>query len=158
MNNITINTSKKALEITKDFQKKASIYGSEAYKELKEAKADFPTYRVSVKIGSQRKYEDRITLKDMKLYIENHDDDGTKMSTFNELHGVSLKDVDNNCEAVSSAKMSDIKKWFFITFPELAERTTEKRQKRINQIIAEAEAKAATISDVSAVSDEAASA
>jgi hypothetical protein len=158
MNNITINTSKKALEITKDFQKQASIYGSEAYNELKAAKADFPTYRVSVKLGTKRKYEDRITLKDMKLYIENHDADGTRMLAFNELHGVSLKDVDNNCEAVSSAKMSDIKKWFFITFPELAERTTEKRQKRINQIIAEAEAKAATVSDVSAVADEAASA
>ena len=154
--NITINPSKKALEITKDFQKKASIYGSEAYNELKAAKADFPTYRISVKLGAKRKYEEKITLKDMVLYIEAHDDnEGTNMRIFKELHGVSVKDVDNNCEAVSSAKMSDIKEWFFATYSELAERTTEKRQNRINEIIAEAKAKAAKAAEAA---DEAASA
>lgn len=153
---ISINNRKRALEITKDFQKKANIYGSEEYKALKEAKTDFPTYRISVKLGAKRKYEERITLKDMLLYIETHDDDeGTNMRIFNELHGVSVKDVDNNCEAVTSAKLSDIKKWFFATYSELAERTTEKRQNRINEIIAEAEAKAAKAAEAA---DEAASA
>jgi hypothetical protein len=66
---ISINTRKRALEITKDFQKKANIYGSEEYNALKEAKADFPTYRVIVKTH-KKTLEDTITMKDIVFYVE----------------------------------------------------------------------------------------
>ena len=69
MTNISINFTKKALEISKDFSKKASVFGSDAYNELKAAKKDFPTFRVSVKQAPKRKIEDRITMNDIVMYV-----------------------------------------------------------------------------------------
>lgn len=139
-NNIIINTRKNALEITKDFQKKASLFGSAEYNELKAAKVDFPTYRVSVKSAPKRKIEDRMTLNDMMLYIEKHSGkDSAQMKQFVELRGVSVKDAGNRGDAVESAKFHEIKAWFFATYPELAEKTAN-RQKQIDAIIANAKA------------------
>ena len=45
-NAIAINHRKQAIEITKAFQKKASIFNSYVYKMLKEVKNDFPTFRI----------------------------------------------------------------------------------------------------------------
>ncbi len=142
--NILINTRKRALEITKDFQKKASIYGSIEYNDLKAAKADFPTYRVSIKTAPKRKIEDRMTLNDMMLYIEKHSGkESAQMSQFKELRGTSVKDAGNRGDAVESAKFQQIKEWFFLTYPDIAAKT-EKRQNRIDEILAEAAKNAAS--------------
>ena len=42
MTNITINYKKNTIEITKAFEKKASAYGSAEYRELIDAKKEFP--------------------------------------------------------------------------------------------------------------------
>ena len=44
MANITMNFKKNAIEITKAFEKKASIYGSAEYRELIDAKKEFPNF------------------------------------------------------------------------------------------------------------------
>lgn len=143
MNNITINTRKHALEITKAFQKQASIYGSEAYKELKSAKEDFPTYRVSVKSAPKRTIEETITMKDILFYVENHSGkDSAEMKTLLELRGTSVQSATNIFEVADSASFAQIKKWFFTMYPEIGNKT-ENRKNRINEILAEAEAKAA---------------
>ena len=49
MSNITINYKNSTIEITKSFEKQASVYGSQAYNELREARAEFPTYRLAIK-------------------------------------------------------------------------------------------------------------
>ena len=139
---ITINYAKKALEITKDFAKKASVYGSPEYKDLKEAKNDFPTFRVCVKASSKRKFEDKLTLNDMANYIREHSgENSAEMKTFAELRGVSVKDATSIFETVESAKFTDIKNWFFLTYSDLAKKTTN-RQNRINEILADAKKKA----------------
>jgi len=139
---ITINSRKNALEITKDFSKKASIFGSDEYKELKEAKTDFPTYRVIIKSASKRKIEDRITMKDILRYVESHSGaDSEEMKTLMELRGSSAKKTGNIFEADETANFADIKKWFFLTYPEISNKT-EKRQNRIDEILAQAAAKA----------------
>ena len=48
MSNITINYKNSTIEITKSFEKQASVYGSQAYNELREARAEFPTYRLAM--------------------------------------------------------------------------------------------------------------
>lgn len=139
---ISINDRKRALEITKDFQKKANIYGSEEYKALKEAKADFPTYRVSVKT-SKKTLEETIKMKDILFYVENRSGkDSAEMKTLLELRGTSVQDANSIFEVEDAASFATIKKWFFITYPEIGNKT-ENRKNRISQILAEAKAKAA---------------
>lgn len=140
---ITINYAKKAIEISKDYAKKASIYGSDEYIELKNAKNDFPTFRVVVKSSPKRKFEDKLTIKDMATYIREHSgEESEEMKTFAELRGVPVKDAASIFETVDSASFFQIKKWFFDTYSELNKRT-ENRQKRIKAILADAEEKAA---------------
>ena len=142
MATIVINNRKSAIEITKDFQKKASIFNSREYNELKAAKADFPTYRVCVKTSSKRKLEDKITMDDIVRYVEEHSGkDSEEMETLKELRGKSVKEVGDKFKVEESASFATIKKWFFTTYSELAEKA-EARQNRIDQILAEAEAKA----------------
>lgn len=149
MSNIIINTRKHALEITKDFQKKASIYGSEAYNELKSAKADFPTYRISVKT-SKKTFEETITMKDIVFYVEKTSGkDSAEMNTLIELRGTSVQNAKNIFEVEDSASFATIKKWFFTTYPEIGKKT-ENRKNRISQILAEAKAKAAEAADEAA--------
>lgn len=135
---IIINERKRTIEITKAFNKKASIFGSDEYKMLKEAKADFPTYRVVVKAASKRTLENRITMNDIIHYVaKTSGEDSEQMKTLLELRGKSVKEAGDIFEIEETANYTDIKKWFFATYSELAEKT-EKRQKRIDEILAQA--------------------
>ena len=73
MTNIKINFSERAIEMTKKFERKAQRYGSDAYKELQEARRDYPSFRVVVK-SSSRKNKDSfkgLTYEYMEKYIGN---------------------------------------------------------------------------------------
>ena len=137
-NNIVINYRKHAIEISKTFSKKASIYNSEEYNALKGAKADFPTFRVEVKSAPKRKIEDRITMEDIINYVrENSGDTSKEMETLKELRGKSVKEAGSLLKAEETATFSDIKEWFFATYPAISAKT-EKRQARIAKIVADA--------------------
>lgn len=135
---ITIDYRKHAIEVSKSFSKKATIFGSTEYNQLKEAKADFPTFRVVIKSAPKRKFEDKITMKDILYYVEKHSGKNTpEMKQIEELRGKSVKDAENVFDFEESASFKDIKEWFFATYPDLAEKT-EKRQARIAEILANA--------------------
>ena len=46
MNSITINTTANTIEVSKKFAAKAFRYGTEEYKMLRDARADFPGFKV----------------------------------------------------------------------------------------------------------------
>lgn len=141
--NIRINDSKRTIEITKTFSKLASIYGSDEYNALKGAKADNPTYRVIVKTSPKRKIEDRITMKDIIDYVESKSGaESEEMNVLKELRGTSIKETGTLLNVEETASFTTIKKWFFDTYPEVAKKT-ENRQKRIDEILADAAKKAA---------------
>ena len=136
-NTIFVNQTKRALEISKQFNKEASIYGSDAYNLLKAAKKDFPTFRVLVKSSPKKTLEDKITMNDILYYVNKHSgSDSPEMKTLEELRGKHVeKTQDSRFEDNESATFMEIKKWFFLTYPELT-KLHEKRQNRINEIIA----------------------
>ena len=143
-NNIIINYRKNAIEISKTFSKKTAIFGSNEYKQLKEAKTDFPTFRVVIKSSPKRKLEDKITMKDILYYVEEHSGKESKeMKALKELRGKSVKEAGTIFDIEETACFTDIKKWFFATYSDLAGKT-EKRQNRIEEIIAEAKKNAAS--------------
>lgn len=138
---ITINARKHAIEISKAFYKKASIYNSEEYNLLKGAKTDFPTFRVVVKSAPKKKIEDRITMDDIINYVtEKSGAESAEMGSLKELRGKSVKEAGDLLNAEETASFQEIKTWFFATYPEISKKT-EARQNRINAIIAEAQAK-----------------
>ena len=114
-NNISIDYSKRALVITKKFRNEASVYGSAAYNELKEAKADFPTFRVCVKNAPKRAFKDSLSMRDILLYVENHSGkDSKEMKELLELRGKSVKEAGNRADADEYAGFDVIKEWFFL--------------------------------------------
>ena len=46
MNAITINAKNRTIELSNTFAKAASLFGSEEYRQLQEARRDYPSYRV----------------------------------------------------------------------------------------------------------------
>ena len=141
MSNITINNTARTIEINKTFTKAASKFGSPEYLELQDARRDYPNFRVVTVAQKGAKSEFKgLTYDYMKDYIAKHDDeDQSIMSTFLMLRGQDEagKDAD-----AGSADYSEIKEWFFQTFPAINE-YHKKREALLEQIAQKRAAKAA---------------
>lgn len=132
MRNITINAKNNTIEITKAFNKMASIYGSDEYIMLREAKLDNPGFKVVVKNPKQKKENFKgLDYKYMEKYIEAHDDEeGTLMDQYEMLRGISEEAKAN---LVEPASYFEVKEWFFMTFPEI-EAFHKKREELLETI------------------------
>ena len=93
MSNITIDYKKSTIEITKSFEKQASVYGSQAYNELRTARAEFPTYRAFKGMDYDFMIE----------YIEKHDNAEQRKADFEKLRA-------------SGLTYGEIKQWFVSTY------------------------------------------
>jgi len=112
MTNITINERNKTLVITKKFEKAASKYGSPEYKELKEAKADCPNFRVVTRTVKKKEETHKgLTYEYMEKYIKTHDVDGKIMAEFKIKKG-------QTDDSMKKASYMSVKKWFLSIYPE----------------------------------------
>ena len=114
---MTINFKKNAIEMTKTESKAASKFGSDMYKQLQEARRDYPTYTVVIKAtSSKRESLKGLTYDYMENYIKKHDDENhSAMEKYKMLRG-NTEDV-----LADSLTYGEIKKWFLSQFPEIAE-------------------------------------
>lgn len=112
-----INEKKHTIELSKKEAKAAAKFGTPEYKNLQEARRDYPTF--SVKTVSQKPATKKNTFKGltyeyMEMYIEKHDDaDKTIMAEYLMLRGLSDEAKENLMEAHSYIEM---KKWFLNKF------------------------------------------
>ena len=129
MANITINRKNNTLVITKAFEKKANIFGSDEYNMLKEARQDNPGFRVITKSTKQKKETNKgLTYEYMELYIKKHDNEAkTIMAEYKMLRGM---DDELMVESLSYSEMRD---WFFDKFPVIAE-FHKKREEIMNKV------------------------
>lgn len=104
MSRITINYKKSTIEITKSFEKQASVFGSEAYNELCDARKEFPNYRLVVKSSKSNSTFKGMDYDFMLEYISKHDDA--------EKHKEELKKL---CD--SKLTYGEIKQWFVSVYP-----------------------------------------
>lgn len=120
MTNITINNKKNAIEISKNFEKKASVFGSREYKMLQKARRDYPDFRVVTKTAAKRNKDTYkgLTYSLMEKYISAHDEDGSIMKEFNNMRGVGEEAEAMMAEAITYGEM---KAWFLDKFPEIEE-------------------------------------
>ena len=119
---MTINTTNNTIEMSKKFAAAAKKFGTEEYKQLQEARRDYPNFKVVTttrKASSKRETYKGLTYDYMKKYIAAHDDEQKSiMAKFEMLRGTS----DEAQEALAdSASYKEIKEWFLKQFPAIAE-------------------------------------
>ena len=114
--NITINTKNSTIELnSKKFAIASSRYGTDEYKELQNARRDYPDFKVvvvSTRKAPKSSYKG-LTYKYMEDYIAKHDASGEIMAKFNSLRN------EEKGENLHKTTFFQIKKWFFETYPEL---------------------------------------
>ena len=117
-----INEKKHTIELSKKEAKAAAKFGTPEYKNLQEARRDYPTF--SVKTVSQKPATKKNTFKGltyeyMEMYIQKHDDENESiMAEYLNLRGLSDEAKENLMEAHSYIEM---KKWFLKKYPTIRE-------------------------------------
>ena len=120
MNTIKINAAARTIEMTKAFYKKASVYGTEEYMMLQNARKDYPNFTPIAK-GATKKSVNKnsgLTYEYMKDYINKLADNEEKARKLDDYR--TLRGLDENDEQIAEAASYDIiKKWFLGAFPEI---------------------------------------
>jgi len=114
---MTINFTNNTIEMTKTESKAASKFGSDMYKQLQEARRDYPTYTVVIKAtSSKRESLKGLTYDYMEKYIKKHDDDNCSVMEEYKMLREKTDDV-----LASSVSYGEVKEWFLAKFPEIAD-------------------------------------
>lgn len=122
--NITINTKNSTIELnSKKFAIASSRYGTEEYKELQNARHDYPGFKVVVVTRKTTKSSTPsykgLTYSYMENYISKHDnDENTIMEEYMILRGMTDEAEEACAETLSYQEM---KEWFLDKFPAIAE-------------------------------------
>lgn len=126
MNAITINTKAHTIELSNTFAKAASLFGSEEYRQLQEARRDYPSYRVvTVKQKGTGKADfAKLSFNYMDKYVKTHDISDDLKAEYR-----SLRSLDENWEKDENgfaADYKDVKDWFLNTFSEFEQARKER--------------------------------
>lgn len=117
-----INQKNQTIEMSKKFAKAAEKFGSDEYKQLQEARRDYPNFKVvtvSRKASGQKEIYKGLTYSYMENYIKTHDDEKkTIMTEYKMLRGMSAEAQEALAETCSYIEM---KAWFLKKFPAIAE-------------------------------------
>ena len=109
---LTIDTKKRAIVMTKKFEKASRRVGTDEYDLLQKARADYPKYRVETRTTNAKPNSLKgLNYDFMKLYIKKHD--AEKLDHFNLLTA--------RLEGIGSSPYQEVKDWFVKNFPEIAE-------------------------------------
>ena len=134
---IKVNHAKKVITVTKDFEKAAARFDSEAYNMRARVLAENPGYTLTKK-PPKKTFEDSLKLQDIYNYVETHSGkDSEEMQELLTLRGVSLKDAESVFDVEDAASFLKIKQWFFNTYSELKNKTAN-RKKEIDDIVKKA--------------------
>lgn len=130
-----------SITVSKAYNAKASIYGTDEYRELTDIQTKFPNYRIIVKNPSRKSVPlGKITRAQIEKYIKAHDD--KEESIWNEylkLRGTTddedeEEENEDEIRVKVSASFFEIKKWFAKQYPCFAEEA-KARKKEIKKIL-----------------------
>ena len=114
-NDLRIDFANSEIIMSRQFEKCASIAGSEEYRRLRAVRLDYPTFSVvrrSIKKASSKVTYAGLTFAYMENYIAKHDNAEEIRKVYDELRLIGA------CHKVS---YPTIKKWFLETYPEIVE-------------------------------------
>ena len=122
-----VDREKKAVVVSKEYYKKASVVGTEEYYELIEIQKNFRNFKIIIQTAKKNSTFKHLSLKFMEDYIRNHDDEENSiMRNFKILRGEEF--ADGKLGAVSffelkeyiphsSPVFADISAWYRNGFP-----------------------------------------
>ena len=114
---VKVNRIAKTIEITKAFNRKASIYGTDEYEALTQICKDNAGFDVVLRTTTKKPSKSSmkgLTYDFMEKYIKTHDK--TKMKEYMELRGLDDKSIEYG---LGSLDRSDIVEWFLGEFKEI---------------------------------------
>ena len=139
MSKAIINRTNRTITITKAFNAKASIYGTNEYDELANIQKQNQGFRIVIHPPRRNNIPlGKITRVQIEKYIKSHDDE--KESIWNEylkLCGMTDNDENENEDEIRvkvSVSFFEVKKWFAKKYPHFIEEA-EKRKKEIKEIL-----------------------
>ena len=132
-----INHKNCTIELTKTEMKEAETFGSQMYKDLREARQDNPNYRVKVvSPGKKVDHHKGLTADAMKKFIQKHDDENqTILKEFYQLRGLTPEGKEDVFGCAVS--YGELKQWFFAQYPEF-----KKMEDSVNEIMKKVKEKA----------------
>ena len=125
-----INHKNCVIELTKAEMKAAETFGSQMYKDLREARQDNPNYRVKVVTPSKKVDRHKgLSADAMKKFIQKHDDENqTILKEFYQLRGLTPEGKED--EFGCAVSYGELKQWFFVQYPQF-----EKMEDSVNEIM-----------------------
>lgn len=118
MTDIRIDLKNDRIVITKKFAKLASRYGSKEYKQLRNARNDYPDFEVvmrEIKKNPDKESYKGLTYAYMEDYIRTHEPRETRRTVLDEFDEMILI---SRCHA-KAFRYPVIKKWFLEKYPEI---------------------------------------
>lgn len=120
-NSLTINERNKTIEMTKKFANAAKRYGSNEYRDLQNARKDYPNYKVVTRSAKRRNDTFKgLTFTYMEKYIKSHGEEN--LIEFYTLCGRDAQGnkimLDRN-KMIEHASYIEVKEWFLKTYPEI---------------------------------------
>ena len=137
-NNITVNHEDNTLTVSKTFYKKASIFGSREYYELRAAKQENESYSIEFKTSDKKTYK-ALTFKRMEDYIKTQPDSETRLMEFEAVKHIA---------EIKGGKYPLTKKWFLMTYSEY--KGNEVSENETSETLADKKAKAQAEAEISA--------
>ena len=123
----TLNSKTRTIEMTKAFEKAASVIGSEEYNLLQQARRDYPNYKVVTVTRKEKETgASGLSFDFMELYIEQHDDE--EQSIMAEFKALRATDDESKALGMKGESYLTIRAWFINTFPEVENAATKREQ------------------------------
>ena len=133
-----VNYTTNAIELTKSELKAASVYGSDAYRELLKARNENPGFAVrEVKVKRAKADFAGLDMKAIRAYVEKHGTDEQKAK----FAFITKRTVNVDGEYCEAQSFFQVKSWFLKEFPEIRQSVRDYREK-VQRIYNEADAKA----------------
>ena len=118
-NSLTINERNKTIEMTKKFANAAKRFGSDEYKNLQDARRDYPNYKVVARKPPKRKDCFKgLTLTYMENYIKSHNDENS--SALTDFYKLCGRDQTGEKIINEGECYGVIKQWFLNKYPEFS--------------------------------------
>lgn len=139
MKNITMNLTANTLTVSKTFYKKASIFGSAEYYELRQAMIENPSFKIEFKTYDKKTYHG-LDFDTMTDYIKSQPNSENQLKVFEAV------------KRIAKAKNSLYpltKKWFLNAYPEY--KVNEVTENETNALISDDKAEAQAIIELAQV-------
>ncbi len=137
-----VNYTNNSIELTESEVDAASAYGSDAYRELLNARTENPGFAIRVIKGKRSKSDfAELNMKTIRSYVEKHGTDEQKAH----FAFITKRTIDDDGEYCEPQSFFQIKSWFLNEFPEIRQSRKDYRaevQRIYNEALAKAEAAA----------------